>query len=66
MATGEKVGTSAALEPCTSEIDTFKVSFPGYNIVFIDTPGFDTPDFDDLNSSDDKILKMISKWLAET
>ena len=33
----------------------------GYNIVFVDTPGFDDPE-----KSDTDVLKMISDWLEIT
>ena len=55
----EKVGHD--LVSCTSEISIIKMTFPGYNIVFVDTPGFD-----DTNKSDSEILKMISDWLEIT
>jgi len=56
------VGTSPGLESCTNEIGIFKMSFPGYNIVFIDTPGFE---HSDINRSDSEVFKMISGYLSE-
>jgi hypothetical protein len=38
-----------------------KMTFPDYNIVFVDTPGFD-----DTKRSDSDILKIISDWLKIT
>lgn len=38
-----------------------KISFPDYEIVFVDTPGFDNN-----KTSDSDILKMISDWLEKT
>ena len=38
-----------------------KMTIPSYNIVFVDTPGFD-----DNKKSDSDILKMISEWLEIT
>jgi len=61
VATGVDVGVGHDLESCTSEIGIFRMTFPGYNIVFVDTPGFD-----DNRSSDSDILKMISDWLEIT
>ena len=46
------------MEPCKNEID---MTFPSYNIVFVDTPGFDDP-----KKTDSDILKMISAWLETT
>jgi len=37
------------------------MTFADYNIVFVDTPGFD-----DTKRSDSDILKMISDWLEIT
>ena len=39
-----------------------KMTFPGSNIVFVDTPGFDN----NMDISDGDILKMISDWLEKT
>jgi len=60
-ATGIDAGIGHDLESCTSEIGIIKMTFPGYNIVFVDTPGFD-----DTKKSDSDILKMISDWLEIT
>ena len=60
-ATGVDTGIGHDLESCTSEIGMIKMSFPGYNIVFVDTPGFD-----DTKRPDSDILKMISDWLEKT
>jgi len=59
VATGVDIGISHGLESCTSGIGIIKMSYLGYNIVFVDTPGFD-----DTKRSDSDILKMISDWLA--
>jgi GTPase Era involved in 16S rRNA processing len=59
--TGVDAGVGHDLESCTSEIGIIKMTFPGYNIVFVDTPGFD-----DTKRSDSDILKMISDWLEIT
>ena len=61
VATGVDAGVGHDLESCTSEIGIIKMTFPGYNIVFVDTPGFD-----DTKRSDSDILKMISDWLEIT
>ena len=60
-ATGVDVGIGHDLESCTSEIGMTKMSFPDYEIVFVDTPGFDNTTI-----SDSEILKMISDWLGKT
>ena len=60
-ATGVDTGIGHDLESCTSEIGMIKMSFLGYHIVFVDTPGFD-----DTKKSDSDILKMISDWLEKT
>ena len=60
-ATGADTGIGHDLESCTSEIGIIKMLFPGYNVVFVDTPGFD-----DTKKSDSDILKMISDWLERT
>ena len=64
VATGVDSGIGHDLESCTSEILVVKMSFPefsDYNIVFVDTPGFD-----DTKRSDTEILRMIANWLATT
>jgi energy-coupling factor transporter ATP-binding protein EcfA2 len=61
VATGVDAGVGHELESCTSEIGIIKMVFPGSNIVFVDTPGFD-----DTKRSDSDILKMISDWLEIT
>ena len=58
VATGVDTGVGHDLESCTSEISITKMSFPSYNIVFVDTPGCDNN-----RKLDSKILKMISDWL---
>ena len=60
-ATGVDAGVGHDLESCTSEIGIIKMSFPGYNIVFVDTPGCDNN-----KKSDSDVLKMISDWLEIT
>ena len=54
-ATGVDAGVGHNMEPCTSEIGIIKMTFPSYNIVFVESPGFD-----DTKGSDSDILKMIS------
>ncbi|KDQ52985.1 hypothetical protein JAAARDRAFT_84004, partial [Jaapia argillacea MUCL 33604] len=51
------------LQSCTSEIQIIKLQSPnsGYDVVFVDTPGFD-----DTHKSDTVILNSISDWLNET
>ncbi|KIM49736.1 hypothetical protein M413DRAFT_115381 [Hebeloma cylindrosporum] len=61
VATGLDVGVGHDLISCTSEVGVIKMSFPGYNIFFVDTPGFNHT-----YKSDDDILKMISNWLETT
>ena len=61
IATGVDAGIGHGLESCTSEIGIIKMSLPGSNVVFVDTPGFD-----DTKRSDSDILKMISDWLEIT
>jgi len=62
VATGVDAGIGHDLESCTTEIGIIKMRFPGgYNVVFVDTPGFD-----DTKKSDSDILKMISVWLEIT
>jgi predicted GTPase len=61
IATGVDAGVGHELESCTNEIGIIKMAFPGSNIVFVDTPGFD-----DTKKTDSDILKMISDWLEKT
>ena len=61
VTTGVDVGVSHDLESYTSEIGLIKMPFPGRNIVFVDTPGFDNT-----MRSDGDILKVISDWLQIT
>ncbi len=61
MATGITGLAGHDLESCTNEISVIKLSFPGLDLCFVDTPGFD-----DTNRSDVEILKMISDWLIST
>jgi len=52
------------LELCTRNISVIKISDrerSDHDIVFIDTPGFDT-----LNVSEADILKLVSDWLKTT
>lgn len=49
------------LESFTNDISVIKLSFPGLDLCFVDTPGFD-----DTNKSDVCILKLISDWLFTT
>jgi len=49
------------MEPCRTEIDIIKITFHGYNIVFVETPGFDNT-----KRTDSDILKMTSAWLEIT
>lgn len=52
------------LEPCTNEISMIKLSdreLSDNDIVFIDTPGFDT-----LEVSEADILRQLSDWLRTT
>jgi predicted GTPase len=61
VAAGVEAGVGHDLESSTSEIGIIKMAFPGFNIVFVDTPGFD-----DTKRSDSDTLKMISNWLTAT
>ena len=61
QATGIDAGVGHDLESHTSEIGIIKMWFPGYSVVFVDTPGFD-----DVKKSDSDIFKMISNWLKIT
>ena len=52
------------LEPCTNEISMIKLSdreLSDNDIMFIDTPGFDT-----LEVSEADILRQLSDWLRTT
>jgi len=63
-ATGVEVDIGNELEPCTSEISMIKLSDHGLSdndIMFIDTPGFDT-----LEVSEADVLKQLSEWLRKT
>lgn len=54
-------GIDRDLGSSTSEIDIIKMTFPDYNIVIVDIPGFD-----DTKRSDFDTLKIISEWLEIT
>lgn len=59
MAAGEtlaKVGYD--LEPCTSTVNHFVLRRDEYDVVFVDTPGFNHP-----SKTDCVILKEIIDWL---
>ncbi|KAI6038343.1 P-loop containing nucleoside triphosphate hydrolase protein [Pisolithus marmoratus] len=57
--TGEGVGHS--LTPCTSEIKASSCAIHGFNVILVDTPGFN-----DVNQSQPEVPEMISNWLDIT
>ena len=64
VATGVEVDIGDELEPCTSEISMIKLSdheLSDNDIMFIDTPGFDT-----LEVSEADVLTQLSNWLRAT
>jgi len=61
VATGVDAGFGHDLKSCTSEIGIIKMSFPDFNIVFVDTPGFDNT-----KRSDSDFLEIILGWLEKT
>ena len=61
MATGVTGLVGHGLASFTTEISVIRLSFPGLDLCFIDTPGFD-----DTHRSDVEIFKMISDWLNNT
>lgn len=64
VATGVDVAIGDELEPCTSEISMIKLpnsELSENDIIFIDTPGFDT-----LEVSESDILKQLSDFLRST
>jgi GTPase Era involved in 16S rRNA processing len=63
-ATGLEIAIGVELEPCTRNICAIKLfdsQHSDNDIVFIDTPGFDT-----LEISEEDILKLVSNWLGMT
>jgi len=58
LATGIDAGVGHELETCTNEIGIIKMTFPGYNIVFVDTPGLDHTLIHDSDT-----FTAISNWL---
>ena len=46
------------LDPCTSEIKPFVLQHHEYDVVFVDTPGFNHP-----SKTDGVILEEIINWL---
>ncbi|KDQ52993.1 hypothetical protein JAAARDRAFT_96495, partial [Jaapia argillacea MUCL 33604] len=66
--TGAEVTVGHSLQSCTSEVQVIKLQSPnsGYDVVFIDTPGFeDTPELDKhiLNSILDGLNKPYNKQI---
>lgn len=66
MASGAGAGLAGighSLQSCTSEIGIVRLQSHelDFNIVLVDTPGFD-----DTTRSDVDILKMVSEWLRKT
>jgi len=61
LATGVVGIAGHGLQSFTSKISVVKLAYPGVNLCFVDTPGFD-----DTNTSDLDIFKMISNWLVKT
>jgi len=49
------------LEPSTQGFESTKMQGPHYDIVFVDTPGFDIRDL-----SEEKVLESLSEWLQKT
>ena len=61
MATGVTGLVGHGLASFTTEISVIRLSFPGLDLCFVDTPGFDATD-----KSDVDIFKLISNWLYST
>ncbi|KAF8891138.1 P-loop containing nucleoside triphosphate hydrolase protein, partial [Gymnopilus junonius] len=64
LATGIETDIGHGLQSRTSGMNIYKLEFPGlssFNLVFIDTPGFD-----DTHLPDIEILRLISDWLSKT
>jgi len=61
MATGVTGLVGHTLASFTTEISVIRLSFPGLDLCFVDTPGFDGTDKSDVN-----VFKMISDWLNST
>ncbi|KDQ53417.1 hypothetical protein JAAARDRAFT_434552 [Jaapia argillacea MUCL 33604] len=61
--TGEEAKVGHSFHSCTSEVQIYKLQSPNgtYDLVFVDTPGFD-----DTQKSDTVILTLISDWLNKT
>lgn len=49
------------LQSSTAEVSVTKLEYPGVNLCFVDTPGFDNT-----NGFDIDILKSVGKWLSTT
>ncbi|KAJ3558065.1 hypothetical protein NP233_g11585 [Leucocoprinus birnbaumii] len=62
-ATGANVQIADSLCSCTHEIQTFRVKHPtkDYDVLFIDTPGFD-----DTYKDNTQILEQIANWLIKS
>ena len=61
LATGLDIAIGHDLEPCTQDFGITRIPGPHYDIVLIDTPGFDA-----LDLSEAKILESLSNWLQIT
>lgn len=61
VATGMVGIAGHGLQSFTSKISVIKLAYPGVNLCFVDTPGFD-----DTTTSDLDIFKLISNWLVKT
>ncbi|KAJ8520060.1 hypothetical protein ONZ45_g3068 [Pleurotus djamor] len=61
---GRTGGVNEGLESCTSGVNIFKFQHLercAYDIVFVDTPGFD----DSKGKGDDEIFRMIREWVTK-
>lgn len=58
LATGLDIAVGHDLEPCTRDFGITRIPGPHYDVVLIDTPGFDA-----LDLSEAKVLESLSDWL---
>ena len=61
LASGLEIAVGHDLEPCTEYFGITRIPGPHYDIVLVDTPGFDALDLSEAN-----ILESLSNWLRTT
>jgi len=59
--TGTTGTVGHSLQSRTNEVSVIQLQYPGVNLCFVDTPGFDNT-----NKSDSEIVRLVGKWLSAT